>query len=131
MAEKRTVFLSSKSARQRAHALIDAAPEGMVMRLAEATRTDTQNKALWPRIADIRAQVPTLQQYSPDQIKLMFLDALKTELVFLPKLEGAGMFPVGMKSSILTVEQFSALLELLNEFAARNGVVWSRQHDET
>ncbi len=119
---RRTVFLSSKSARQRAHALIDSAPEGMVMKLAEATRTDDQNRKLWPMIAEIQRQVPAMAPYSAEDIKLRFMHALGAEMRFLPVLEGQGSFPVGYRSSALTVEQFSLLLELLFKFGAEHGV---------
>jgi hypothetical protein len=32
------------------------------------------------------------------------------------------MFPVGYRSSVLTVDQFSALLELIHAYAAKHGV---------
>ncbi len=125
MAERRTIWLSSKSARQRAQALIASAPEGFVVKISEPTRTDEQNKKLWPMIADIQRQVPDMAPYSANDAKLRFMDALGTELRFLPKLEGQGMFPVGASSRALTVDQFSLLLELLYKYGAENGVVWT------
>lgn len=122
---KRTLFLSSRFARQRAHALIDAAPEGWVMKLSEPTRSDVQNRKLWPMIADLQRQVPEMALYSAEDIKLRFLNALGVEMRFLPALEGQGAFPVGLRSSTLTVEQFSALIELLYAFGAKHGVRWS------
>ena len=92
------------------------------MKLAEPTRTDEQNKKLWACISEIQRQVPEMAPYSAADIKLRFMHALGMEMRFLPAIEGQGMFPVGMRSSQLTVEQFSALLELLHAYAARNGV---------
>jgi hypothetical protein len=46
-------------------------------------------------------------------------------LRFLPELEGQGMFPVGLRSSTLTVEQFSGLVELIYAFGAKHNVRWS------
>ena len=43
----------------------------------------------------------------------------------VPTLEGEGMFPVGLRSSTLTVAQFSALVELLYKFGAEHGVLWT------
>ena len=125
MSDRRTVFLSTKAARQRAKALIDSAGADMVMRLAKATRTDGQNRKLWPMLADLQRQVPEMASYSADDIKLRFLNALGVEMRFLPALEGAGAFPVGLRSSTLTVEQFSGLIELLYAYGAKMGVVWS------
>jgi hypothetical protein len=122
MSERRTIWLSSKAARQRAQALIDSAPEGYVVKITAPTRTDEQNKALWGRIKDLREQVPGMAEFTPDDVKNRFMHALGCEMRFLPELDGAGMFPVGFRSSLLTVEQFGALLTLMDEFGARHGV---------
>ena len=128
---RRTVKLSTRQARQRAHALIDAAPEGYVCAIGEETRTQEQNRLLWPLIADIQAQVPSMQPFSADDIKLRFLNALGIELRFLPELEGAGMFPVGQRSSTLSKTQFSGLLELMFAYGAKHGVRWSDKSQGT
>lgn len=125
MADRRTVFLTTRQMRQRAHALIDAAPEGYVVKIAEPTRSDIQNRRLWPMLADIQRQVAGMDAYSAEDIKLRFLNALGIEMRFLPALEGAGAFPVGLRSSTLTVSQFSGLIELLFAFGAKHEVRWT------
>jgi len=105
--------------------MADEAPDDWVARYGQRTRTDDQNRKLWPMIADLQRQDPTMAEFSAEDIKLRFMDALGSEMRFLPKLEGAGMFPVGHRSSTLTVEQFSALLELMNKYGAEHGVEWS------
>lgn len=117
---------------QRAYAknLIDKAPLGYVVKIAAETRRDAQNRKLWPMLADLRRQVPGLADYTADDIKLRFLNALGTEMRFLPTLEGQGAFPVGLKSSLLTVEQFSGLVELIYKFGAENGVVWTEPRQQ-
>lgn len=125
MTERRTVFLTTRQARQRALALVQSAPEGYVCKIAEPTRSDIQNRRLWPMLADIQRQVPGMDAYSAEDIKLRFLNALGVEMRFLPALEGAGAFPVGLRSSTLTVSQFSGLIELLFEYGARHDVRWT------
>lgn len=117
---------------QRAYAkrCIDDAPASWVMKLGEETRRDIQNRKLWPMLADLQRQVPDMATYSTEDIKLRFLNALGTEMRFLPALEGAGAFPVGMKSSVLTVSQFSALIELIYAFGAKHGVHWSDPREQ-
>jgi hypothetical protein len=66
-----------------------------------------------------------MDDYTIDQIKLRFMDAFSSEVAHLPKLEGAGFFPVGQRTSLLSVSQFSGLLSLIFEYGARNGVLWS------
>jgi hypothetical protein len=76
-------------------------------------------------LQDIQRQVPEMATYSAEDMKLRFLNALGVEMRFLPALEGAGSFPVGLRSSTLTVEQFSALIELLYKYGAEKRVVWT------
>lgn len=125
MSEKRTVFLLGDTQRQHAKNLIDQAPANFVMRLGEATRSDEQNRKLWPMLADLQRQVPEYATFSANDMKLRFLNALGTELRFLPTLEGAGMFPVGQSSSVLSKSQFSALIELIYAVGAKHEVQWS------
>ena len=120
-----TVRIVGDRQRAYAHRVIDEAPIGHVMKIGAETRRDAQNRRLWPMIEDIRQQVPGFDVYSKEDIKLRFMNALGTEMRFLPTLENDGIFPVGMSSSTLTVAQFSALIELIAEFGARNNVRWS------
>ena len=120
-----SIRLVGQSQRDFAKQMIDAAPAGYIVKFAAETRRDAQNRKLWPMIADIQRQVPQMAAYSAEDIKLRFLNALGTELRFLPALEGQGMFPVGMRSSTLTIEQFGGLLELIYAFGAKHNVRWS------
>ncbi|WP_103729004.1 recombination protein NinB [Novosphingobium sp. HII-3] len=127
MAEKRSVKLSTDAARMRAIGLVRAAPAGYVVTIAEESRSQEQNRLMWPLIADIQAQVPEMRSFSADDIKLRFLHALGAELRFLAELEGAGMFPVGQRSSTLTKSQFTGLIDLLFAYGERHGVSWSHR----
>lgn len=119
---KRTIWLTSPRTRDYACRAIQEAPTGWICRIAEPTRTDEQNRKMWPMIQDMQRQIPEFNAYSAEDIKLRFLNALGVEMRFLPTLEGQGMFPVGHRSSTLTVDQFSALLELMHEYGARHNV---------
>ena len=130
MAKSHTVRLIGDTQRAYAKRLIDGADHGYVMKLGAETRRDAQNRKLWPMLGDIQRQVDGFGCYTLDDIKLRFLNALGTEMRFLPELEGQGMFPVGLRSSTLTVEQFSGLVELLYEFGARHGVKWSEPRQD-
>jgi len=125
-----SIFLHGASQKAYAKRLIDEAGPDMVCKLGKATRSDKQNRKLWPMIQDIRNQVPGMEAYTRDQIKLRFLHSLGMEMQFLPALEGQGMFPVGMRSSTLTKEQFAGLIELLYEYGAQHDVVWTRKDEE-
>ena len=122
---RRAVYLNSPGNRAYAKRLIELADDGDVMSLSKPTRSLEQNSRLWPMLEDLRSQIPALNTYSTDDIKLRFLNALGVEMRFLPCLEGEGAFPVGLRSSTLTKDQFSALIELLFEYGSRHGVEWS------
>jgi hypothetical protein len=116
---------------QRAYAkrLIDEAPAGYVVKIAAETRRDAQNRKLWPMLMDIQRQVPEMLLFNTEDIKLRFLNALGVEMRFLPALEDQGSFPVGLRSSTLTVAQFSGLIELLYAYGAKHGVRWSEPQE--
>jgi hypothetical protein len=108
-----------------AHRWVDRAPVGWVLKIGAPTRTDEQNRKLWPMLEDLRRQVPGLEGFTRDDMKLRFLNQLGAEMRFLPELEGQGLFPVGLKSSTLTKEQFSGLIELIYKYGAKYDVVWT------
>ena len=119
------VILGNDWSRKRAIEAVVKAPPGHVCVIRPRTRTDEQNDKLHPMIRDVRRQVEGMDAYTEDDIKLRFLNALGAEMRFLPELDGAGMFPVGLRSSTLTKDQFSGLLELLYAYGAKHGVRWS------
>jgi len=125
-----TVRLIGSPQRVRAKRLIDEAPAGYVVKIGKETRSEEQNRKLWPMLTDLQRQVSEMAGYTTEDIKLRFLNALGTELRFLPVLEGEGMFPVGHRSSTLTKEQFSGLLELLYAYGAKHGVRWSDPQEQ-
>ncbi len=124
-----TVRLLGDTQKAYAHKLIDEAPTSpvMVMKLGEESRSDAQNRLMWALIADLRKQVPEHAIYTPEQTKLRFLDALSSEMVYLPKIGNAGLFPVGQRSSTLTKAQFTLLIELIFAEGNRCEVKWSRK----
>lgn len=126
----RTIRLIGPVQKRYAKGQIDRAGKDDVCIIRPATRTDDQNRALWPKLEDIRQQVEGMDRFTADDIKLRFLNALGAEMRFLPELEGGGLFPVGLRSSTLTKEQFSGLLELINEYGARHNVEWSEPKED-
>lgn len=45
-------------------------------------------------------------------------------------LDGRGVVPVGFRSSRLTKEQMSDLMEMISEYGARHGVEWSEPQQQ-
>lgn len=121
----RTIRLVGTRQREWAKQCIDQAPDGFVVKIAEETRSDRQNRRLHAMLGDLRKQVPEFMPYSIEDMKARFMDALGAEMRYLPKLEGVGLFPVAQRTSTLSVSQFSALIELLFIAGAKHGVVWT------
>jgi hypothetical protein len=121
----KTLRLNTPTRRTFAKRLIDAANDDELVRIGKETRSEEQNRKMWPMLADLRSQVEWLNGFTTDDIKLMFLNKLGVELRFLPTLERQGMFPVGLKSSTLTKEQFTGLIELIYQLGAEKNVTWS------
>ena len=59
---------------------------------------------------------------SPDDWKLIFLDALGREMRIVPNLDGTGFVNLGTSSSDLGKGEFSDLMELISAYGAEHGV---------
>lgn len=125
MPNKTTFRLVSPAVRERAARAVLDAPEGWAVEIGPETRSQRQNRLFWPLVADIREQNADMAKFSPDQVKLRFLNALDSEMQFLPELWGGGMFAVGQRSSTLSKRDFSLLVELVYKWGAENGIKWS------
>lgn len=90
------------------------------------TRTDEQNKKLWPMLQDVSKQVQWFGQWlEKEDWKLIFLAALNREVRIVPNLENDGFVNLSTSSSKLSKAQFSDLIELIFKFGAEKGVVWT------
>lgn len=119
------VILVGWRQRENAKRLIDAAPAMAVMTISWDKRTNEQNKALWPRLADVSAQVTWHGEIlTAEEWKDVFTAALKDHQRVVRGINGGLVF-VGGRTSQMTVREFSDLIELINAFGAEHGVVWS------
>lgn len=123
MSERHLLKLTSRN-RPLAHRGVDKAPDGWTLELRPPKRTDDQNRALWSLLSQIAKQRPTHNgvKMNAELWKSVFLQALGAEMVFVPTLDGAGMFPLGHRSSQLNKTQFADLLELMLAWCAREGI---------
>lgn len=117
------LVLNSPADKHKAISWIERAPPGTRVELKAPRRTLPQNDRMWAMLTDIARQVRWHGlKLSPNDWKLIFLDALKREVRLVPNLDGNGFVNLGCSSSDLSVAEFSDLLELIAEFGARNGV---------
>jgi hypothetical protein len=97
---------------------------GMIAEFKEATRTTEQNKKLWPMLTEIAKARPVWNSFpmNAQRWKGTFMDALGIETDATPSLEGGRVIPLGHRSSQLSKRQFSDLIELIQAFAAKEGI---------
>ncbi len=120
----RTVlYLATDKQRELAHRWIDQAADDSRVEIMGPQRTKDQNALFWHWLTDIARQYRHHgQKLTPDDYRLIFLDALKREVTRVPALDGHGWVDISRSSSKLEVEEFADLLTLMDAWAAQNGV---------
>lgn len=115
--------------REAAHRVLDCAPVGSVMNIKPPRRTASQNDRMWAMLSDISRAKPEGRSLTPDVWKSLFLHALDHAQRFEMALDGKGMVPVGFRSSKLSKDQMSDLMETISEYGARHGV-WETEEGQ-
>lgn len=123
------VILNSPFARSRAHGLIDKAPDGFAMSLAEPKRSNAQNDKMWAMLTDISVSMPGGRRMIPDDWKVVFMHDCGWEVQFLEGLDGRP-FPRGFKSSEMTKAQMADLITFMQAWGDENGVKWTDQQED-
>lgn len=119
------LLISSDRDRQRAAAWAMSAPINTRIEFKAPRRSLDQNARMWAMLTEVAAKVPYHGiKLSPDDWKLIFLDALKREVRMVPNLDSTGFINLGRSSSDLSKSEMSDLMELIAEFGARNGVTF-------
>jgi hypothetical protein len=125
MADKPCIILRTRQDRGRAVRWIETAPDGTVVEFKQKGRSNDQNAAMWSVLTQINRQRPVHNGVKMSAVlwKAVFMQALGAELVMLPTLEGGGLFPFGHRSSKLTKDEMSNLIELMLAWAATEELV--------
>lgn len=110
--------------KERAQRLVMAAPSGAVLTIKPPTRTAEQNSKLWAMLSDVSRSMPQGRRLTPDVWKAVFMQACGHAVQFEHGLSGEP-FPLGFRSSRLTKEQMSELIEFILAWGTENGVEWS------
>ena len=98
------------------------APDGTRIEFREAKRSLPQNDLMWARLTEIAIRVEWHgQKLSPTDWKDIFTASLRKARV-VPNLEGNGFVILGYRTSDMTREEMTELLDLIDAFAAERGV---------
>ncbi len=118
------VTLATKDDRVRAINIIAAAPYGARVEVKAVKRSIPQNDRMWAMLTDVAMQLPWHgTKITPDDWKLVFLDALKGEVRTVPNIEGNGFVSL-RRSSDLSKDEMSNLIDLIGAFGAEHGVTF-------
>jgi hypothetical protein len=115
------LILANDAIRERAISWVRGSPKDTRVTFQEPKRTLDQNALMWLWLTAVATQLDWHgQRYSADDWKDYFMHALRHGR-WMPSEEG-GMVPIGMRTSDLSKEEMSDLLEVIMEFAARHGI---------
>jgi hypothetical protein len=122
MAMTRAVLiLRNKADREKAAAWCRNAPDGTRLELKAARRSIEQNSLLWQRLTELAHQVDWYgQKLSAEDWKDVMSASLRKARV-VPGIDG-GFVPLGMRTSDMTKQEMTDLLELIAAFGAERGV---------
>lgn len=123
-----TVILCGDLQRARAKQLIDCAPANSVVNIRQQKRTLDQNAKLWAMLSDISRTKPEGRCHTTDVWKAIFMNACGHQVQFVPGLDGE-VFPMGFRSSHLSMEQMIKLIDFIYWYGAQHGVVWSDEKE--
>ena len=120
--------------------LIAQVPVGTRVEFQELSRrTIAQNKKLWPLLTEISQQVVWYgETLTPEEWKDVFTASLKKQTRIVPGIDEKSFVVLGLRTSKLSKDKFSDLLELIPAFGAQHGVTFhdglgpgrARQHGE-
>lgn len=118
-----TVVLKTPYQRELARDYIDRAPVGAVVKIAKPARSLDQNAKMWALLSDISRAAPGGRRHTPEVWKSLFMNACGHAVQFEEGLDG-NPFPTGFKTSNLSKEQMSELIEFIYAWGTQNGVVF-------
>lgn len=123
-----TLKISSDKVRNKASMWLAKFPSGGIIQFnPKPTRTTEQNAKMWAMLGDVANQVEHAGKYhTPDVWKCIFLNALGHETIFIEGIDGE-IFPMGLRSSKLSVKQMADLIELIYKHGAEKGVKWTEK----
>lgn len=122
------IIINGNVDRARAAKWVAQAPFGTRIEFKHAKRTIPQNDRMYAMLTDIARQKEHCgRKYTVDQWKCLFMSACGREMQFVPSLDGTSFLPLGYRSSDLSKDEMSALIECMFAWGAENGVIF---HDQ-
>jgi hypothetical protein len=120
-----TIRLQSRAHRLYAIDKIAEAPVGWIVTIKEETRRDAQNRLFWEIMGDLAKAEPDGRKWTKETWRDAIMHARGHQVQFAQALDGSGPFPVGFRSSHLSVSQMSEVIEYAFSYGAERGVVFT------
>lgn len=116
--------LTSEAERTRVCGLAQRAPNGTRVTFKDAKRSLPMNDKLWAMLTDVSRQVVWHgQKLTAEDWKCVFSASLRKSHV-VPGIDPGTVVVIGMSTSGMSKDEFSALLALIDAFGAEHGVVF-------
>jgi hypothetical protein len=124
MAEPQMFILISDRVRENAVKALREAPPNWRVKITPPTRSDDQNAKMWAMLGDVARAKPEGRNWTTDTWKAAFMHSLGHQVQFAEGLDNSGPFPVGFRSSHLTVRQMIDLIDCIYAYGTDHGVEW-------
>ena len=116
--------LDGLTSRAKAHAWIDKAPANTRVEFKASKRSLPQNDRMWLMLTAVAEQVEWYgAKLSADDWKDVFSASLRKARV-VPGIDPGTYVPLGMRTSDMSKDEMTALMDLIEAFAAERGVTF-------
>lgn len=121
---RQSFVLINDRVRENAIAAIRQARDGWRVKVEPPLRSSDQNAKMWAMLNDVARSKPEGRQWPPETWKSAFMHALGHQVLFADGLDGSGPFPIGFRTSRLTVRQMIDLIDSIYAYGSAHGVEW-------
>ena len=118
-------WLINDRVRRNAIEAISNAPPNSIVSVGQPRRTADQNAKMWAMLTDVARAKPGGRNWTIDTWKDAFMHSLGHQVMFAEGLDGSGPFPVGLRTSRLTVPQMIDLIDCIYAWGTEHGVLWT------
>lgn len=125
MTERKVFYLRTPLIVANALEAVRRAGHGFRVVVSLPKRSDEQNDKMWAMLTDVARAKPEGRNWTPETWKCAFMHYLGHQVMFAEGLGGAGPFPIGFRSSKLSVGQMSDLITCIYQYGDEHGVEWS------
>jgi hypothetical protein len=122
--DKQTFILISDRVRDNALSAVRDAPDGWRVKVEPPLRSTDQNSKMWAMLNDVARAKPEGRNWPPETWKAAFMHFLGHQVMFAEGLDGTGPFPLGFRSSQLSVRQMVDLIDCIYRYGDEHGVEW-------